>query len=49
MYGFGARKKAPFTKLLGRAEAQHRTAVASFEQLGGPKVLDLTNAAPGRV
>ncbi len=33
------RKKAAFTRLLRRAETQHREAAAAFERLGGAKVL----------
>jgi DNA-binding winged helix-turn-helix (wHTH) protein/tetratricopeptide (TPR) repeat protein len=39
------RKKAAFSKLLGRAEAQHRQARSEFERLGGARILGATAPA----
>lgn len=39
------RKKPVFTKLLRRAEARHREAVAAFDRLGGNKVLGVPSTA----
>lgn len=39
------RKKPVFTKLLRRAEAGHREAVAAFDRLGGNKVLGVPSTA----